>query len=250
MKINGQSAPAGNKWFLNCLLEAVAILVPFDPNVGRHRIFLLDTICDVKVPAESRELAAKLLGVVKFEPIIGFLSSRDSIVPSLELLSLMKKSILASNQGDQVMASVIERDNWKGVFIESLKAYEEGMIVSLQKILLNFSQIGNTLSSSEQILSQLELLECTVRAKRPLESSEFIVKTINTFRPDKICQFLQGHSHAINMAASSLLATQMQKTDFATYAPLFEFDEKVDGARKSAFQMALAVYCGRVQELR
>ena len=76
------------------------------------------------------------------------------------------------------------------------------------------------------------------------------MKTVNTFRPDKLCQFLQGHSHSINMATSSLLATQIQKTDFATYAPLFEFDEKVDGARKSAFQMALAVYCGRVQELR
>ena len=65
-------------------------------------------------------------------------------------------------------------------------------------------------------------------------------------RPEQLCHLLQGHTFGINLAAASLLASQMAATSYEDFEALFS--DSHDHNRESAYQIAVAKYCRRVDD--
>jgi hypothetical protein len=125
----------------------------------------------------------------------------------------------------------IDNSEWYENAVEKLKKQENSSIEALQEVLLNFSHPKENMDTGDAILSQLELLEATVRAGFPLKQSNFFVTVAAGARSEKLIHLMQGHTFAVNLAAASLLAAQMESSSFEAFEPLFN-SNKDDGQKR------------------
>ena len=239
------NVPKNDKWYTISCLRAVNVLAPFDPKMGANRICILNAICNGELSHEIRQESLTLLGIVHLSSILEFLQSQPNLTPTLQLVALIKFGILNENITQYRNPLESDASNWYTSAISIFSAQSQNSMVALQKILLNFDTLGQSTDSSDLILSQTELLESTIRAGFPIGNENFFVcNAAKNARPEKLTHLLQGHTFAINHAAASLLSAQMVATSFADFAPLFQTNH--DQNQQSAQQVAVAMYCSRV----
>lgn len=242
-----QNVPSNDKWFTISCLRAVNILAPFNSSVGADRMCILNAVCQSALSHEIRQEALSLLGMIHISAIFQFLQQQpDGFTPTVQLVRLIKWGIINTTISKYHNPTEGDSTTWYKSAISVFKSQSQANISSLQSVLLNFDMLGRTTDSSELILSQTELLDSTVRAGFPLENNNFFVanKSNSHARAEKLSHLMQGHTFGINRAAASLLASQMVAKSFEEFEPLFESNH--DQSQESAYQIAIAMYCGRV----
>ena len=131
-------------------------------------------MCNQTLTSETREEASELLGIISLRSIVDYFKSCENTPsPTLQLLKLMKFGIQFPDLSEYKNPNAIKSDNWYLSAIETLKKFSKEDIEAVQTVLLALDSIGDKVESSELILSQIELLDATVRAGFPLPRSGF-----------------------------------------------------------------------------
>ena len=122
------------------------------------------------------------------------LLGRFQYCPTVQLVTLLKLGLIFENISSYQNPTEKDCSEWYRKSVKSFQNFEPEVIKGLQAILLNFDNLGDSTDSSELILSQIELLDSTVRAGFPLPNENFFVsnKMNGTARPEKLAHFMQG----------------------------------------------------------
>ena len=169
-----ETAPAENRWIVITCLRAVNILIPFEFSLGENRKCILKAVCDQNLSTETREEAMELLGIVSLRSIVEYFKScQTPPIPTLQLLKLVKFGIQFPDLTEYKNPNTVKSDDWYLSAIECFKQFSKEDIEAVQSVLLALDSIGDKVESSELILSQIELLDASVRAGFPLSRSCF-----------------------------------------------------------------------------